>query len=65
MSKLSPKQKAALLREHFAALGRKGAAARAEKYTPEQLSEMQRKGALKRWRAYRRKKREQAREKSS
>lgn len=65
MSKLTAKQKAALLREHFAALGRKGAAVRAAKYTPEQLSEMQRKGALKRWRAYRRKKREQAGEKSS
>lgn len=49
-----------IIREHMAALGRKGSAARMAKMTPAERSEMMRKASVKRWRAYRRKKREKS-----
>jgi general stress protein YciG len=48
----------ATISEVMAAMGRKGAAARVANSTPEQRSEIARKGAVSRWRAYRKKKRE-------
>jgi len=53
MAKLTDKT----ISEVMAAMGRRGAAARLAKMTPEERSEMMRKAAIKRWRAARKKKR--------
>lgn len=54
---MTPEQ---IIREHLAAAGRKGAAARMERTTPEQRTASAKKAAVKRWRAYRKKNREKS-----
>lgn len=58
MATKKPKTPEQIIREHFSKLGKQGIAAKLEKYGPEERSEQQRKAALKRWRAHRKKKAE-------